>query len=98
MNPPGNPKDMLILIGFTIGALLMLWALTSCEEEADGCQVEAVRCVVTDDGEEIAQVCNGDQSWQDVMSCSTLEPLELKWECCLVDGGVGCLPQEECSQ
>lgn len=74
-------------------ALLVLWAPIGCEEEPDGCQPETTRCTTDADGHELAQVCNADKSWQTALNCTDYE-----WICCEVDGGVACLPEEECAQ
>ena len=72
-------------------ALCAFWVVPSCEEEPDGCEPEAVRCHVGEDGHELAQVCNADESWQTSLDCTSIE-----WICCDVDGGVACLPEEDC--
>ncbi len=71
--------------------MCLIWFI-GCEEESDGCEVESSRCVV-DDNEEIVQVCNADAIWEDALNCTSID-----WSCCDVDGGVICLPENECSQ
>lgn len=78
----------LILIALLVGALG-----AACEEEADGCAPEAVRCHVDEDGHELAQVCNVDEIWQTALDCTSIAEI-----CCEVDGGVLCLPEEDCQQ
>ncbi|NIQ96023.1 MAG: hypothetical protein GWN87_18825 [Desulfuromonadales bacterium] len=74
-----------------VASLCVFWALVPCcEEEPDGCEPESTRCTV-EDGEELAQVCNADESWQTSLNCSSLD-----WVCCEVDGGALCLPEEDC--
>jgi hypothetical protein len=87
-------KLFLLYLGilFVANSIVVCFVLSSCDEEGDGCEPEATRCTV-ELGEELAQVCNADQIWQTALNCTEINDI-----CCEVDGGVACLPEEDCTQ
>lgn len=66
--------------------------LVCCEEESDNCKPESTRCLIDED-QEIVQVCNTDQIWEDALNCT-----EIEWICCLIENDFVCLPEDECNR
>lgn len=55
--------------------------LVSCNGAAEPCTPNTTRC----SPEDIAQVCDSDNEWQDVVDCRTLGG---RWYCTQFDGGL----------
>ena len=75
--------------------IIIFLMLVCCEEEPDNCEPESSRCLEEkDNGKiiEIVQVCNADRNWEEALNCT-----EIDWRCCAVDGGMICLPGDECN-
>ena len=67
--------------------ILLALFITGCSVHE--CEVADVRC----DGQ-VFQVCGSENAWLDSIDCSSIEPAELNWICCI--NKEGCVPQEEC--
>lgn len=72
--------------------ILMFLFLISCRDE---CKAEESRCQG-----DLAQLCNSDGEWYDVIDCTTVSPN--LWECCLsavdyeTEVLAGCVPIDSC--
>jgi hypothetical protein len=56
---------------------------------SDDCEVGDIRC----DGSSL-QVCGSENDWLESMNCSSIEPIEFDWVCCI--NQKGCVPKAEC--
>jgi hypothetical protein len=56
---------------------------------SDDCEPKDIRC----NGASL-QVCGSENNWLEAMDCSSIEPIEFDWICCI--NQKGCVPKKDC--